>query len=290
MFVERNPSEFMDWNSFEIDWPRMEPRLLSEGLSKQDIDSSRNIKKTSEIPFELIECDGQHVLQLVAAAIACYRPKGISPDRVVDQQGLLSMLRVAFKLDELEKDRMFWEIRAWERVNTRFKVLSSWRALDPLGAIWDQRYWESDLNRLLELQSRTDPFVIFQLDLDHFKNVNDSLGHTAGDQAIRLCCETVKAVVGSVAEIYRRGGDEIIAFAPDLPDLRARELAEKLRAKIELEFAGWAKNYSLTPSPTASIGAICDVASRPAHELISLVDEAQRKAKELGRNRVIFAE
>jgi diguanylate cyclase (GGDEF)-like protein len=128
--------------------------------------------------------------------------------------------------------------------------------------------------------------ALIELDLDHFKNVNDTLGHIVGDQAIRLCCEITKKVVGSAGEVYRRGGDEVIAIAPGLEVRRAVELGEALRSQIQTTFEGWATERQLAPSPTASIGVVVDSSRRPIAEIMQLLDQAQHRAKQGGRNRV----
>ena len=101
-----------------------------------------------------------------------------------------------------------------------------------------------------------------------------------------LASTVIKAVTGHTGEVYRRGGDEFIIISPKVDEPTADALAEKLRSELELAFCTWSKEHNLTPAPTASIGvANIDAGISPSN-LIALVDSAQKRAKDLGKNRV----
>lgn len=197
------------------------------------------------------------------------------------------MMRLAFDLADLESDLMYWRIRAWERDNRKFPMLKHWRILDPLQSVLDQRYWESDLQRMLTNDPGRTGMTAIKMDLDNFKNVNEVLGHSGGDEAIKLACATLIDVFSKVAEIYRRGGDELVALAPGLRGAKATELAEYLRKDIEMKFIAWGATKGLSSSPTASIGLVDVSPGSSYHEVIRLMDDAQSRAKREGKNRVI---
>jgi len=232
-------------------------------------------------------CDGADLVNLLAASTQFYQPRGLRSSRQVDSKTLISMLRAAFRPADIEKDELFWKMKTWERANHRYPLLKRWRDLDPLGVLSDQRYWESDLHAILKTLEPGAMLAVFKMDLDNFKAVNDKYGHTVGDEAIRLYSRTVLDIIGAVGEVYRRGGDEIIVLAPGLSEGGARELAEKTRGAIEARFRSWARTGGLDYRPTASIGLTLAAADRPASEILRLVDDAQRRAKELGKNRVV---
>jgi diguanylate cyclase (GGDEF)-like protein len=131
-----------------------------------------------------------------------------------------------------------------------------------------------------------EPFVMFKMDLDQFKSVNEALGHGGGDAAIRFYCLIVKEILGLVGEVYRRGGDEVVVIAPGLTEERAKDLAERVRAQIESRFRVWASERGLTSGPTASIGVVLARGTTPTSEVTRLADEAQKQAKQQGKNRV----
>ena len=122
----------------------------------------------------------------------------------------------------------------------------------------------------------------------NFRNVNNTLGHSRGDDAIRLYLTIVKEVLGTKGEIYRRGGDEIVVFAPRLDAERAARLEETLRSEVESQFRAWAKQYGLDQSPTASIGLVLSKGMVPINEVIARMDAAQHEAKRQGKNRLVI--
>lgn len=161
---------------------------------------------------------------------------------------------------------------------------------DPLTGIYNRRGFEDLLNREYERSrryQRSAGLLIF--DLDHFKRINDTYGHQAGD-------EVLVEVAGRCAKLLRKsdilgrfGGEEFIVLLPETDGKSAHETAEKLRRGIEAEpFETGAGTIDVT----ISVG----VASFNAKEEGSIeaitkrVDEALYTAKECGRNQVCFAD
>ncbi|HJT01882.1 MAG TPA: GGDEF domain-containing protein, partial [Terriglobales bacterium] len=283
-----HPFAFIDWNNFEVDWGRLQPKLLSNGLSQTAIEIAGGIQPLDSLRAELLDCDGMDAVRILAAATRMYRPRGLGASRPVEASALFGMLRVAFDLGEFEHDDVFWRMRSWERLNIRYALLRNWRILDPLGVVLDQRYWEHDLESMLSMLKPGQSMAVFKMDLDNFKSINDALGHGDGDDALRLYCAIVKEILGTVGEVYRRGGDEVVVLAPGLAEFRARELAEKLRGQIEDTFRSWAQKRGAPVAPTASIGLAVRAAATSKADLSRLADEAQKQAKQQGKNRVFF--
>lgn len=132
------------------------------------------------------------------------------------------------------------------------------------------------------------PFAVAMIDLDSFKEVNDTFGHLAGDRVLRDVARRLVSESRSLDVIARYGGDEFLALFPDTPPSGALIHAENLRQRIashaiELDDAQ-------TVYTTVSIG-VCMVAqpedlASPA-ELIDRADEAMYRAKRDGKNRVV---
>jgi diguanylate cyclase (GGDEF)-like protein len=281
-------SELARWDVLELDWDRVATTLNSRGLSVAVLERVRAFPYGRDSSADIRECDGWHAVELLAAATRLFRPRGIRANRAVTAGELISLLRVAFDLEELSDDPMFWRMKRWERANNRYALLKSWRVLDPLGVVMDQRYWERDLAYILQSLERNEPMAAFKMDLDNFRNVNNRLGHAAGDEAIRLYCSIVKRVLTGLGEVYRRGGDEVVAFAPGVNSEAAGTLGEKIRAEVESEFHSWAHERGLETSPTASIGVISVVGERSSPNVTTWMDDAQHEAKEQGKNRVVL--
>ncbi len=122
-------------------------------------------------------------------------------------------------------------------------------------------------------------YCVVMMDIDHFKNVNDTYGHGVGDSVIKFVCDaSVKAIAGQ-GQLARFGGEEFCIILPDTPMTQALNIAEMCRRKIE---EGITENVKVTASfGVASIqyGAGC------ANDLIQQADEALYESKETGRNR-----
>jgi len=280
--------EMIDWATFQLAWAALGEIFDNRGWTRTPIEEARAVEPGKDLRSDLILCDGMDAVHILAASTSRYRPRGLATASSVTALQLLSMLRIAYDLSELERDEIFLRMRTWERANIRYPLLRSWRSLDPLGEVLDQRYWEPDLASTVRLLKEKEPIALFKTDLDQFKPVNDALGHTKGDEAIKLYCRIVREILGTVGEVYRRGGDEVVVIAPGLAETRARELAERLRLEIERRFCEWAREHASPAVPTASIGLVVAVGPAPISCLTRLLDEAEKQAKQQGKNRVFF--
>jgi diguanylate cyclase (GGDEF)-like protein len=130
------------------------------------------------------------------------------------------------------------------------------------------------------------PLGLIMLDVDHFKNFNDTHGHRAGDEVLRSVGAIMKDVVKGLGFAARYGGEEFVVIAPGRDDEGLREIAENLRQEIEertVKFEG--KNLKVT----VSLGGVSRKLKSDTKECSALVEGADRnlyKAKNLGRNRV----
>lgn len=135
------------------------------------------------------------------------------------------------------------------------------------------------------------PLTVGMIDLDHFKKVNDTWGHLAGDAMLQRVAGEIKIYLRSTDQIGRYGGEEFLFFLPETDLEQGAQVAEKLRAALEN-----------LPSPvleapdlhiTASIGlAALQVGAEPAPTAIDLIraaDNALLRGKDTGRNRVVVA-
>ena len=156
---------------------------------------------------------------------------------------------------------------------------------DSLTGLFNRRRFEEELN--LEIgRSRRGEYssAVLFLDLDHFKDVNDVLGHAAGDELLTHFSELLLSQVRETDVVARLGGDEFTVILPHTDIAGAREFGEKLLDAIgrqELNVNGQAMPM------TASIGiARIPEDGRTQEELLSSADMAMYQAKEAGRNRV----
>ena len=165
--------------------------------------------------------------------------------------------------------------------------------LDHLTGLKTLKVFEQELERSLKMirgemeEHRTgvEPLkevsLVF-IDLDHFKEVNDTLGHTAGDDVLKKAAEHMKSAVRGTDLLARYGGDEFIALLPNTSEKHAVIVAEKLRATLDSDPE--LKKLGVTASIGVSLTNTSDATdSKP---LIERADAAAYAAKKAGRNRV----
>ena len=128
------------------------------------------------------------------------------------------------------------------------------------------------------------PFAILMLDLDHFKQINDSFGHAGGDQLLRSFSQTLSQVLRAQDIVGRMGGEEFAVALPKVDATAAQEIAKRINRSIrELRVPMNDK----TMSATVSIG-LAHTASLQAHQSLDLLlqqaDQALYEAKAAGRD------
>lgn len=288
--VPSEMSDAIDWATLELQEKGLLELMKGCGMLEGTAPQIGNtaISLSREIaPTRWLSSDALH---FICEVIRRFRPRGLVPHATPTGAEFTNLLMTAFTESEFEALTVFWRLRLWEQRNRPYLVLKDWRSRDPLGAFVDQRYWESDLVRLLSLVGPSGHLSVFKMDLDNFKSVNEHLGHSGGDEAIRLYGDVVNRVLGTIAQVYRRGGDEVVAVSVDMDRQQMRQLAEAVHAEIERAFAVWAQDRSLPSAPTASIGVVRVRGSLPALEVMRLMDRAQQSAKTSGKNRVVYLE
>jgi diguanylate cyclase (GGDEF)-like protein len=129
------------------------------------------------------------------------------------------------------------------------------------------------------------PFSLVMLDIDHFKAVNDTYGHLAGDKALRALAALIRQEVRPTDVVARYGGEEFVLVLPETAGPGAMTLAERLRVHVAGHAVTVAADHTI--SMTVSIGvASCPDGANAAQKLLSAADQALYAAKSAGRNRV----
>ncbi|MEM9422344.1 MAG: PleD family two-component system response regulator [Pseudomonadota bacterium] len=160
---------------------------------------------------------------------------------------------------------------------------------DPLTGLYNRRYLGSQLPRLFrDAHDRNQPLALMVLDVDHFKKVNDTLGHDVGDEVLKEVAHILNLSVRGIDLACRYGGEEFVFIMPDADQKAAETIAERLRAEIA-ETPIKIENGEAV-SITVSIGvASLDPQNRDdtPQSVLKRADDALYKAKEDGRNRVV---
>ncbi len=152
---------------------------------------------------------------------------------------------------------------------------------DTLTRVFNRMKYYEIMKREIERTKRYDhPLSIIMFDIDHFKKVNDTYGHTAGDYVLRTLTQIVKENLRETDYLVRWGGEEFIIIAPDTDLEKAKILAERNRKaseKYEYDHAG---------TVTASFGVTQFIKDDNEETVIKRADDALYEAKRKGRNRV----
>lgn len=142
------------------------------------------------------------------------------------------------------------------------------------------QYKHPDKRRSVVIKHLT---VIF-LDIDHFKKVNDSYGHDAGDEVLRQTAELIRDRVRQLDIVGRYGGEEIVIGLPGATAEHAQRIAEDLRQIIEKHVFQTGQS---SLQVTASLGVAELTPKRNIHQTLKAADNALYQAKDGGRNKVV---
>jgi diguanylate cyclase (GGDEF)-like protein len=158
---------------------------------------------------------------------------------------------------------------------------------DPLTNLMNRRAFLAVAGDALAYFKRYErPLAMLVIDIDHFKKVNDSFGHAAGDAVICRVGELVESAMRTTDKAARLGGEEFVVLLREVDELSARAFADRLR--IAIEEAGIAYGGQAI-SVTVSIGvAVAHAADRDINDTIERADRGLYMAKNTGRNRVFF--
>lgn len=173
----------------------------------------------------------------------------------------------------------------------RVSLLERENITDELVGIYNRRYLERFLREeFLRARHYSLPLSVLLLDLDHFKEVNDQLGHPIGDEVLRSLGRMVIKTVRQSDIVARYGGDEFMIIAPGTSLSMAEVLAERLRSSVENQSIP-VSNLNLTDqnvNVTISIGVVgLNVWLDSTEKLVQAADHALYTAKQSGRNKVV---
>ncbi|SEI07916.1 diguanylate cyclase (GGDEF) domain-containing protein [Rheinheimera pacifica] len=216
------------------------------------------------------------IISILTAILLWYLlPQAISlPGKRAMEAKIVALMRAEHELAASNQ-------RLEAEVKKRTAQLEKMATTDELTELLNRR----EIMRLLELEvARADrqgaALSIMMLDLDHFKAINDSYGHQAGDRALKSAAETFKQQLRKTDFIGRIGGEEFLVLLPDTNISSACVLANRIRQALEQQTT----DNSAIPTCTASIGVTQYIASDDLHSLIQRADETLYQAKSNGRN------
>lgn len=159
--------------------------------------------------------------------------------------------------------------------------------IDPLTGLPNRAAWTEQVEReMLDWQESGGHLAMAILDLDHFKRINDSYGHLAGDKVLKIVADQLRKRLRARDFIARFGGEEFVLLLPQTSPATAAQVAEALRAAIEacpFHFKG--ERVVIT----TSIGLSAFRSGERGDQVLKRADAALYRAKDQGRNRVLSA-
>ncbi|NMB28114.1 MAG: diguanylate cyclase [Tissierellia bacterium] len=165
--------------------------------------------------------------------------------------------------------------------NYKLKILST---IDKLTGTYTRKYFENEFNKILNEAKRNEKsFALLMIDIDRFKNINDTYGHRKGDEVLNRIGHCLVDSVRSTDLVAKYGGDEFVIILRNIIESEARKIGEKIRSNIKR-----IKVSKIEDTITISVG----ISMFPKHsqfkeELIEKADQALYRAKEKGRNMVV---
>lgn len=157
---------------------------------------------------------------------------------------------------------------------------------DGLTGVFNRRYFDIHAEKMLSNALASDkPMGLMLLDIDHFKNVNDTYGHQAGDEVLKQIPIRVQRSIRPTDLFARYGGEEFVIIMPDTSVQNAANVAERIRKAISAE------DFTIPVAPgkinkTISIGVTFSEAGDTVQSILERADKALYHVKNTGRNKV----
>jgi two-component system cell cycle response regulator len=184
-------------------------------------------------------------------------------------------------------DALLKKKRYIDKLNHRYESALNRAIRDGLTGLYNheyfKRFFKFEIKRSLRQRHSISLLLI---DLDNFKQVNDRLGHQAGDRILIQVGKTIRGSVRDVDFVARYGGEEFVVILPYVDAEKAREVAERVRLEIKTAVDTEIKDLA-NLSVTASIGgAFCPDDGMEAESVIRKADEMMYLAKQLGKDQI----
>ncbi|MDT8365370.1 MAG: sensor domain-containing diguanylate cyclase [bacterium] len=264
--------------------------VVLETLKKEALEPLANFRQ--QIIFMALALAGLFLVPALLLARALILPleelARISKRIRSGKPGLLVKSRIGGELGEFIStfNSMSVSLKdSLEEITARNEDLRVMSITDPLTGRYNRRYIEDYLGRELKLANRTkDPLTILMIDLDNFKEYNDTYGHIAGDIALKELGKVLVQTVRKTDVVARFGGEEWIICLSHTDSKGGTQIAEKLRKSVE-------KNVFQVKDQATSITISIGVATAPEDgtnyaQIVEAADTAMYLAKARGRNQL----
>jgi two-component system cell cycle response regulator len=250
--------------------------LISLGLKSCDplrlCSQIRTMEETRQAPILVVGEDAQPEIRRIARALDIGAHDYLL--RPIDKNELKARARTQIRRK-----------RYGDKLRANYQMSLTLAVTDALTGLYNRRYLDTHLEKLAERAARGGkPVAVLMLDIDHFKQVNDTHGHAVGDEVLKEFAHRLSRGIRGIDLAARVGGEEVVVVMPDTDLAGGRHVADRLLADIYTEAFPTAAG-SLTVS--TSIGLTVSTGAEDSRDaLLARADKALYAAKQAGRNRV----
>ncbi len=171
-----------------------------------------------------------------------------------------------------------------KRLANRLKIMAT---EDQLTGLYNRHYLENNLDRMVSgIKRRNSSICVLMCDLDHFKDVNDTYGHDAGDKVLIQLAKILLNAVREADMVIRFGGEEFMILLLDSGQETSREMAERIRKEVQ-QYKFRIPGHTIRMTMSIGIANFPEAPDQGIWEAFKLADIALYHAKEEGRNRVV---
>ena len=282
--------------------------LESSKFKKIDLEDFKQILKVLPVPIDIVDMDlnilymnealknkvgrdavGEKCFEVykddnIQCPLCPLREEiSVGEERTIETEGAFNgkIVKIKHKAIELRGKRYILEV---------FEDITD-AITDDLTGCYNRRKLKEDLKEELDRAKRyNNKLSVLMIDIDWFKEYNDSHGHQKGDELLMKLVKILSYNIRFTDKLYRYGGEEFVVLLPETDEVQAKEVAEKLRKKVEeKKFEGEEKSQ-----PNMIISVSIGISSYPKNgssssEIVQTADSALYEAKSSGKNIVKVA-
>ena len=234
----------------------------------------KSLEQTRQVPILIIvdPDDHQRLLRALDMGVNDYLI------RPIDKQELLARVNT-----QIRRSRYTEQLRLNVQASIEMAVT------DALTGLYNRRYLETHLGHLVEHSvNRGKALSILAIDVDHFKVVNDSHGHDAGDRVLQELAVRIRSTIRNVDMACRVGGEEFVVVLPSTDAAVAEKFGERMRKSVASKAFNAGASVPLNITLSIGIATLVGIEDK-VEDIMKRADLALYRAKHEGRNRVISA-